>query len=90
MHKNVNLYFTDAFVRSAIIKPPDIGESSLHVLAPIHSHTATEMAAVVTGVLIQADTLYAAMARFIGLDDAVTITFHLKMFSFGHDKILIW
>ena len=70
-----------------------MSEISLHVLAPIHSHAASvnTLSAVVAGVLIQADTLYAATARFIGLDDAVTITFHLGMFSFGHNNIfLIW
>ena len=56
------------------------------MLAPIHSHAATvnALAAVVTGVLIQADTLCSH-----GPDDAVTITFHFGMFSFGHDNILI-
>ena len=50
------------------------------MLASIHSHAATvnALAAVVTGVLTHSRlTPYAATARFIGLDDAVTITFHL-------------
>ena len=72
VHKNVNPYFTEGFGHSAVIRPHDIGESPLHVLAPIHSYAATvnSLAAVVTDVLLQADTLFAVTARLIGLDDS--------------------
>ena len=41
VHKNVNMYFTDAFGRGAVIKPHDIGENSMQVQAPIYSRAAT-------------------------------------------------